>query len=297
MRFFTPPCTLRALLPLLLVASWPASSGAQTSDTAACAAALASTAALSAALITPCSDERTAAMALQLLEAQRKQAPSAASKNWPEWLKEDIIRRQIVELTLAIKGLREQGVAEGATLSERQAAVALFQGDATSAVDVLESMLIVKKQVALSLRRQGVLLRTHDPSRAASVLELAVAQNPDDIDLLQQAADSQLAIGQISRAQKWQQQMLALAKTAASKTASANIEPYRDARHRLASAERALGDSAYLLGNTGEAQQHYARAQGIWQGLQKTGAADSPWQSCWQNELARLARADAASRK
>lgn len=299
MRFFTPHSTLHTLLALgmTLATSWPACSAAQTGDNAACATALASSEPVSIALITTCSDERTAAIARQLLDGQRKQAPSAASNKWPEWLQEEIIKRQIVELTLAIKGLREQGVAEGATLSERQAAVALFQGDATSAVDVLESMLIVKKQVALSLRRQGVLLRTHDASRAASVLELAVAQNPDDFDLLQQAADGQLALGQITKAQKWQQQMLALAKTAASNTAKENIEPYRAARHRLASAERALGDSAYLLGKPDAAQQQYARAQAIWQDLQKTNAADSPWQNCWQNELTRLARADAATRK
>lgn len=248
------------------------------SATPACKSGLAGMEALTPALLQNCSDERTATMVNQLLEGQRKLQAQAA-QSLPPQLQDAIIKRQIPELIQAVQGLRTQGTQEGSTLSERQAAVALFQGDASSAVDVLESMLVVKKQVPLTLRREGVLLRTHDAPRAARVLVLALAENPNDFALLQQAADSHLVLGEPAKAQALQEKMLTLAQAEAAKQPQDNT-----AQEHLASSQRDLGDSLRLQDKAAQAVPHEMAAQAIWEKLQQR----EPQNAQWRNELARL---------
>jgi tetratricopeptide (TPR) repeat protein len=219
--------------------------GQDLTASAACKSALSGTEPLSSVLLIHCSDEKTAGMVQQLLENQGKQAATTPASTPPlsAALQQTLIKRQVPELLRAVQALRGQGTSMEASLSERQAAASLFQGNATSAVNVLERALQIKDQVALSLRRQGVLLRTFDAPRAATVLARAVAENPNDFELRQQAADSHTALGADDKALPHLQKMLALAQAEVKQHPADNA-----AQGRLAGSERDLAACLARLG-------------------------------------------------
>lgn len=241
---------LVALFSIMPLALAQTPEGQDLTASAACKSALSGNDAPDSALLIHCSDEKTAGMVQQLLENQRKQIATASAPMppLPAALQESLLKRQVPELIRAVQAMRGQGTSMEASLSERQAAVSLFQGNATSAVNVLERALQIKDQVALSLRRQGVLLRTFDAPRAATVLERAVAENPNDFDLRQQAADSHTALGADGKALPHLQKMLALAQAEVKQHPADNVW-----QARLADSERDLAACLARLGKPDQA--------------------------------------------
>jgi hypothetical protein len=251
-------CTLLLAAPLCtpLHAAEPASP-----ESAECRSALSDPAPISAPLLARCTgDERVAQSVLGLLQQQR-QLP--ARLNWPEWERELLEKRQIPELIQAVAAMRQRAGFEGATLSERQAGVALFMGRADSAVDVLQSQILDKREVAQAMRWQAALLRGYDPAQAQKVYAQLLADLPDpakaDFALLQQAGDCSLQLGDGAAALTLFKRLHQVAK-AKTTDAAGSVN--------LATSMVAMGDAQRLQKQNTAARDNYVLAQKWWQARQ-----------------------------
>ena len=223
------------------------------------------------ALLKQCSDANSAEAMFQLFEKQRL-IDKEQAKQWPRQVDTgDVFRkRQINELAWAVQFILRQASQPGADSRARNAASALLQGKAQSALDELARS---TDTPALTLRAMAALQRTLDLNASAGTLAKALELNPKQFGLLQAAADVAHIQKKAELAEKLYQRLVAQAKET---LAGQPQDPF--SLHQLATALDDLGDAQAELNQMTQALGSYQAALEIWQARLKEQAEYLLWQ-------------------
>ncbi len=233
------------------------------------------------AMLQQCADPKSAETIFKLFEKQRlidkeqaKQLPRQADTG-------DVFRkRQINELAWAVQLIFKQGSQPDASISERHAASALFQGSPESAIAVL-TRTEKNGEPAIAFRAQAALQRTFDFAAASNTLDKALPLNPNQFGVLQAAADSAHIQKKSAAAEKLYQRLATQAKETLKTRPKDAL-----AQHQLATALDDVGDELAELNKLPEAQGNYQASLDIRQALLKQQAENLLWQTytaqAWQ---------------